>query len=331
ATLAGDHPAVANTLGLVLLANGEPAAAIVKFEEAVEKDAAYAPAWLNLGALSLRYRDYGAAEAAFQKAAALEPGSIEAQRYLAWALSGQQSQDPEKALAAGAAYEQVIALAGEDPEAVCGAAWAYAAHRDGYERAQPLLTRCRDAEATPPVERARIDAKLQAIASVLATPEAQSADAQPTGADAAGGAEDGASPAATAIGGAGAPGAASDADAGSPPQVDAAPTGEGDGASTPPASGRTAQERGAEGRAGAPNGTAGSAEGEVETPGVGGAGAPEAGGEAGPPPASGRRAGGGPGPSPVRNLLNPKDAGRRPHVAESGVPCGGNAPSPRET
>lgn len=103
--LAGDHPAVANTLGLVLLKDGEPAAAILQFEEALARDASYAPAWVNLGALALRYRDYGAAEAAFQKAVALDPAAVEGYRHLAWALSGQQAINPEKALAAGAAYE----------------------------------------------------------------------------------------------------------------------------------------------------------------------------------------------------------------------------------
>jgi len=51
--------------------NRDPVAARERFAEAVKLDPSYASAWANLGAVALAYRDYPAAEQAYEKAVAL--------------------------------------------------------------------------------------------------------------------------------------------------------------------------------------------------------------------------------------------------------------------
>jgi len=164
--LDADDPGICNTYGLILLAADDRAGALAQFRKAVSLSADFAPGHVNLGALALRYRDYAAAEASFARAVELEPSSAEAWRYLAWARDGQKGRTPAKGQAAAEAWEKVLSLKGEDPDAVCGAGWAWSVDRSGFARARPLLERCAALEGTAPAERARIESKLKAIASL---------------------------------------------------------------------------------------------------------------------------------------------------------------------
>jgi hypothetical protein len=71
---------------------------------------------------------------------------------------------PAKALAAAREFEKVLELRSGEPEATCGAGWAYARDQASGERAAVYLRKCREV-AKSPQERRRIDAKLQALAA----------------------------------------------------------------------------------------------------------------------------------------------------------------------
>lgn len=153
-----------NDLALIALRLGKTPLAVAELQKAVALDPDFEPAHFNLGAIALRYRDYQGAEDALARATALAPADVHAHLALAWALDGERAQNPAKAALAGAEYENVLALQPTSSAALCGAAWAYAADRSGWNKAKSFLERCRDAPDTAAGEKQRIDAKLQSIA-----------------------------------------------------------------------------------------------------------------------------------------------------------------------
>jgi tetratricopeptide (TPR) repeat protein len=196
--VAKDDPALANTLGMIYLKLEDRPRALVQFQKAVSLDDRFVPAHLNLGALALSYRDYAGAEKAFTQALALEPEGLEGQLYLAYALDGQKGLDPKKGVAAGEAFEKVLARAADRPEAVCGAGWAYAAERASFEKAITFLDRCKALGSTTDNDKQLITAKVNGLQNMLKNPPpapaapaatAEGASApKPEGAEATGGA-----------------------------------------------------------------------------------------------------------------------------------------------
>ncbi|AKQ66663.1 Tetratricopeptide repeat family [Myxococcus hansupus] len=184
-----------NLLGMVYLKLDDRARALSQFQKAVSLDAKFLPGYLNLGALALSYRDYAGAERSFGKAVELEPGSPDAALYLAWALDGQKGRDPKKGIAAGEVFEKVLATRKDLPEAVCGAGWAYASDRAGWEKAIAFLDRCKALETTTDTDKQMITAKVSGLQNMLKAPAPAPAAAEAEG--------DGA-PADEAIGGGGA-------------------------------------------------------------------------------------------------------------------------------
>jgi len=168
--LSPDDARLHNDLGLIALKLGKPGVALAELQRSVQLDPTFAQGYLNLGALALRYRDYATAAQDLAKATALRPDDLSLHLAYAWALDGVRAGDPTQAARAGAEYEKALALAPKSAEALCGAAWAYAADREAWEKAKVFLTRCKDAEGTEAAERQRIDAKLQAIALATPTP-----------------------------------------------------------------------------------------------------------------------------------------------------------------
>ncbi|MCE9671443.1 tetratricopeptide repeat protein [Myxococcus stipitatus] len=173
---ADKDPTLYNLLGMIYLKQDERGRALAQFQRAVQLDEKFVPGYLNLGALALRYRDYAGAERAFSRAIELEPGSPEARLYLAYALDGQKGRDPKKGLAAGEAFEQVLAARADLPEAVCGAGWAYAADRAGFEKAIAFLDRCKSLESSTEQDRQMITAKVQGLQNMLKAPPPQQAE-----------------------------------------------------------------------------------------------------------------------------------------------------------
>ncbi len=164
--LADKDPGVHNDLGMVYLKLEQRPRALAQFQKAVALDERFAPGHVNLGALALAWRDYAGAERAFAKAVEIEPGSSSAWLSYAWALDGQKGRDPQKGLAAGAAFEKVLALRAESSEAVCGAGWAYAVERAGWDKAEGFLQRCKASASTSAQDKQLIDSKLQGLAAL---------------------------------------------------------------------------------------------------------------------------------------------------------------------
>jgi tetratricopeptide (TPR) repeat protein len=161
--LAENDPGVYNNLGMIYLKLNERPRALAQFQKAVSLDEKFAPGHLNIGAMALAYRDYSGAERAFAKAVELDPSSYEGQLYYAYALDGQKGRDPKKGIAAGKAFEKVLTLRPEQPDAVCGAGWAYAADRTGWDKALGFLERCKGLQSTSAQDKQLIEAKLQGI------------------------------------------------------------------------------------------------------------------------------------------------------------------------
>lgn len=168
--VAQDDPAISNTLGMIYLKMDDRPRALAQFQKAVSLDDTFAPGHLNLGALALSYRDYAGAEKAFTKALSLEPDGLEGQLYLAYALDGQKGLDPKKGVAAGEAFEKVLARAADKPEAVCGAGWAYATERAAFEKAIAFLDRCKELSSTTEQDKQLITAKVNGLQNMLKNP-----------------------------------------------------------------------------------------------------------------------------------------------------------------
>ncbi|MFP2934460.1 tetratricopeptide repeat protein, partial [Pyxidicoccus sp. 3LG] len=174
-------PALYNLLGMTYLKLDDRTRALAQFQKAVALDEKFAPGFLNLGAMALSYRDYAGAERSFSKVTELEPESPEARLYLAWALDGQKGRDPKKGVAAGEAFEKVLATRADLPEAVCGAGWAYASDRSGWEKAIAFLDRCKSLESTTDQDKQLITAKVQGLTNMLKAPPPEPATAEGEG------------------------------------------------------------------------------------------------------------------------------------------------------
>ncbi|MDY7232981.1 tetratricopeptide repeat protein [Hyalangium rubrum] len=183
--LAENDPGVYNNLGMIYLKLNDRPRALAQFQKAVSLDEKFAPGHMNIGAMALSYRDYVGAERAFARAVELDPLTYEGQLYFAFALDGQKGRDPKKGLAAGEAFEKVLAVRPDHPEAVCGAGWAYAAERGGWDKALSFLDRCKGLQSTTPQDRQMIDAKVQGIQAMQKSGQLQpAADAKKEGAPA---------------------------------------------------------------------------------------------------------------------------------------------------
>jgi tetratricopeptide (TPR) repeat protein len=159
-------PGIYNNLGMIYLKLEDRDRALAQFQKAVSLDEHFAPGHINLGAMALAWRDYAGAERSFAKAVELEPGSSEAWLYYAYALDGQKGRDAQKGLKAGEAFEKVLSLRADQPEAVCGAGWAYAVERTGWDKAEGFLQRCKELGSTSAQDKQMIDAKLQGLAAM---------------------------------------------------------------------------------------------------------------------------------------------------------------------
>jgi tetratricopeptide (TPR) repeat protein len=176
--LAENDPGVYNNLGMIYLKLNDRPRALAQFQKAVSLDEKFAQGHLNIGAMALSYRDYTGAERSFSKAVELDPTSYEGYLYYGFALDGQKGRDPKKGLAAGEAFEKVLALRPEHPDAVCGAGWAYAADRAGWDKALGFFERCKAQQSLTPQDRQMIDAKIQGIQAMKKSGQLQPAAEQ---------------------------------------------------------------------------------------------------------------------------------------------------------
>jgi tetratricopeptide (TPR) repeat protein len=100
-----------NNLGLIYFKKdaGKPSRALGAFKKAVELNPNEVTAWQNIGAISLRYRDFASAEKAFQKTVELDGASYGNHLSLAYAFDGAKKFDD-----AVREYDKAVELKGEE-------------------------------------------------------------------------------------------------------------------------------------------------------------------------------------------------------------------------
>lgn len=169
-------PGVYNNLGLIYLKFDERRMALGQFQKAVSLNKDFAPSLFNIGAMALSYRDYEGAEKVLSRATELDQSSYEGFLAYAYALDGQKGRDAKKGLKAGEMFERVLAIKPTQADAICGAGWAYAADKAGWDKALDFLGRCKGLPTTGNTDQQLIDSKVKGI---LAMQKAGQAAAQP--------------------------------------------------------------------------------------------------------------------------------------------------------
>ncbi len=159
-------PGVYNNLGLIYLKLDERRLALSQFQKAVALNKDFAPSLFNIGAMALSYRDYDNAEKALARATELDPSSYEGFLAYAWALDGQKARDSKKGVKAGEVFERVLAIKTDQTDAICGAAWAYAADKAGWQKALGFFDRCKRLATTTPQDQLLIDSKMKGIVAL---------------------------------------------------------------------------------------------------------------------------------------------------------------------
>jgi len=183
-------PGVYNNLGLIYLKLDDRRLALGQFQKAVSLNKDFAPSLFNIGAMALSYRDYEGAERVLSRATELDHNSYEGYLAYAFALDGQKGRDAKKGLRAGEMFERVLAIKADQSDAICGAGWAYAADKSGWDKALGFLERCKTLPNTSATDQQLIDSKLKGIVAMqkagqqAAQPkpeEKEKPKAQPTG------------------------------------------------------------------------------------------------------------------------------------------------------
>jgi tetratricopeptide (TPR) repeat protein len=170
-------PGVYNNLGMIYLKMEDRRSALGAFQKSVALNEKFAPGHMNIGAMALSYRDYETAEKSFSKAVTLDPASYDGHLAYAYALDGLKGRDPKKGPLAGAEYEKVLSIKPDHAEAICGAGWAYAADKAGWDKAVSFLEKCKTLASTSPQDQAQIDGKLKTIAAMQKSGQPQTAPA----------------------------------------------------------------------------------------------------------------------------------------------------------
>jgi tetratricopeptide (TPR) repeat protein len=165
-------PGVYNNLGLIYLKIDERRLALGQFQKSVELNKDFAPGLFNIGAMALSYRDYDGAEKVLQQATRLDPTSYEGFLAYAWSLDGQKGRDPKKGAEAGQMFERVLAIKPGQPDAICGAAWAYAAEKSSWDKALSFFENCKGLKSTTAQDQQAIDAKVKGIVAMQKQPAA---------------------------------------------------------------------------------------------------------------------------------------------------------------
>jgi hypothetical protein len=116
--------------------------------------------------MALSYRDYEGAEKVLSRATELDQNAYEGFLAYAFALDGQKGRDAKKGLKAGEMFERVLAIKSDHPEAICGAGWAYAADKAGWDKALDFLGRCKALPTTSGTDQQLIESKMKGIVAM---------------------------------------------------------------------------------------------------------------------------------------------------------------------
>ncbi|MBL8920650.1 MAG: tetratricopeptide repeat protein [Myxococcaceae bacterium] len=174
-------PGVYNNLGLIYLQQQEKRLALAQFQKAVSLNKDFAPSLFNIGAMALSYRDYLTAEKNLGRTVELDPTRYENFLAYGWALDGQKGKDPKKGVKAGEVFEKVLAIKADQGDAICGAAWAYAADKTGWDKALGFFEKCKGLSTTSAQDQQLIDNKVKGILAMQKSgqPAAQPAPDKP--------------------------------------------------------------------------------------------------------------------------------------------------------
>src|SRR5205823_11537096 len=74
---------------------------------------------------------------------------------------------------------RVLQLKADHPDAICGAGWAYAAEKTGFDKALKYLESCKGLSSTTASDKQLIDAKLKSIVAMQKAGAAQPAAEKP--------------------------------------------------------------------------------------------------------------------------------------------------------
>ena len=166
-------PGVYNNLGLIYLKLDDRRRALGQFQKAVSLNQNFAPSLFNIGAMALAYRDYDGAEKVLSKATELDQASYEGFLAYAFALDGQKGRDAKKGLKAGEMFERVLSIKADQNDAICGAGWAYAADKAGWDKALGFLEKCKALPGTSNTDQQLIDSKMKGIVAMQKAGAAQ--------------------------------------------------------------------------------------------------------------------------------------------------------------
>ena len=159
-------PGVYNNLGLIYLKLDDRRLALGQFQKAVSLNKDFAPSLFNIGAMALTYRDYDGAEKVLSRATELDQNSYEGFLAYAFALDGQKGRDAKKGIKAGEMFERVLSIKPDQNDAICGAAWAFAADKAGWDKALGFLDRCKALPNTSSTDQQLIDSKMKGIVAM---------------------------------------------------------------------------------------------------------------------------------------------------------------------
>ncbi|HEY3356316.1 MAG TPA: tetratricopeptide repeat protein [Polyangia bacterium] len=122
------HAPIYNISGLIWLKKKNVTRALEDFRKAVELDDALLEAHMNIGAITLSYRDYPSAMRAFQKVLARRQNDVEAMVGLAVALRGEKKMDEAEAL-----YKKIAAVDPKNPAVPFNLGLLYQDYKDSQE------------------------------------------------------------------------------------------------------------------------------------------------------------------------------------------------------
>jgi tetratricopeptide (TPR) repeat protein len=130
------HAPIYNISGLIWLKKKNVTRALEDFRKAVELDDALLEAHMNIGAITLSYRDYPSAMKAFQKVLARQPNNVEAMIGLAVALRGERKMDEAEAL-----YKKIASIDPKNPAVPFNLGLIYQDYKDSQE---PTLLKAKE-------------------------------------------------------------------------------------------------------------------------------------------------------------------------------------------
>lgn len=125
-----DNAVLHNRLGLIALRQDDVIRAYQEFQEAVSRDDTLIDAWMNIGAMTLSFRDYEASKTAFERVLELRPGWNEAKLSYGVALRGVGQMD-----AAETEYTQVLSEEPNNLAAIFNLGVLFQEGQQDYQRA----------------------------------------------------------------------------------------------------------------------------------------------------------------------------------------------------